>query len=264
MPILRQYSLPNCILIVEGMGTAADASQARPELSVVTKVECHFAREKQPLIGGIDLLEQLIQATNDCVQTWISGLQSKSVSRKSEESAISLEVHGNDRFALTVPTALLFAPVVSDKGTNGNGSTAITLELSALQLFDLMEAIDQLGADQQTLPALNTAVRPRTRRAVKTGTDAIQQTAPIAIGLSSVAVAAAALFFVPIPKPPTPAEDPSPSTEPTMVQPSGNVPAAPPLQETGLGVVAPVPGASPPATAQPGSTAPEASNEESN
>ncbi|HEY9827489.1 MAG TPA: DUF4335 domain-containing protein, partial [Stenomitos sp.] len=198
MPIQRQYSLPNCVLILEGLSSSPDrAGGDRPELSILTRFECYFAREKQAIIGGRELLESLFRATTNCVQYVISGLQS-STHRKGVDG-VKIEKDAEGGFHLLVPAELMFqgTPEATDKSD-------LKLHLSSIQLFDLMEAMDQLAADQQTLPDLTTAIQPRSRSEVVADRSALEQSASVALGTVSVAVAAAAVFFIPAPKLTTP------------------------------------------------------------
>jgi Domain of unknown function (DUF4335) len=232
MSINRQFSLPNCVFILEGLNSATDtASTARPELSILTRFECYFAREKQALVGGLDLLQSLVAATNDCVQACISGVPSATAYKRTS-TAPQVEIKSVDHgFELTVPEDLLslgLSDLSKDPEISPEIST-VKLRLSAVQLFDLMEAIDQLAADQQTLPNLDTAIRPRSRAQTRSGSLIVEKSAPVAIGTASVAAAAAALFFVPVPKVTTP--KPQPSSSP-LIQPSAVPPAAaPPLDQ---------------------------------
>jgi Domain of unknown function (DUF4335) len=229
MSINRQFSLPNCVLILEGLSNAPEGTAgSRPELSVLTRFECYFAREKQALVGGLDLLEGLIAATNDCVQAWISGIPS--APHKRADGALRLEIKpANGGFEMTVPEDLL-SQGVTDPAKDPEKS-ALQLRLSTVQLFDLMEAIDQLAADRQTLPNLQVAPRSRSKKETLSGSLLIEQSAPVAIGMASVAVAAAALFFMPIPKVPKikePEASPSPLVQPVPVTPAASPPVTAP------------------------------------
>ncbi|WP_404786575.1 DUF4335 domain-containing protein [Altericista sp. CCNU0014] len=229
MPIQRQYSLPNCVFILEGLSNAPDGSAAgsRPELSVLTRFECYFAREKETLIGGRDLLEGLVAATNDCVQAWISGVKS---APKGADAQVQILPASDGGFNLTVSDALL-AKGGPDAGVDdGLSKTPVELHLSTVQLFDLMEAVDQLAADRQTLPELQVPISPRSRRDVMSPQLVLEQSAPIALGAASVAVAAAAVFFIPAPKVPAPPKELQ--TQPSIGTPAISPQAAPPQAGT--------------------------------
>jgi len=72
--IQRQYSLPNCRLILQGVGNDADMS-GRPLMSMVTNVECYLAGQKTPITGGRAFLESLTTTVSDYAQSYLSGIQ---------------------------------------------------------------------------------------------------------------------------------------------------------------------------------------------
>jgi Domain of unknown function (DUF4335) len=229
MSINRQFSLPNCVLILEGLSNAPEGTAAgsRPELSVLTRFECYFAREKKALVGGLDLLQGLIAATNDCVQSWISGIPS--TQHKRSDTGLGVEIKpANGGFDLMVPEDLL-SQGLADPSKDPETSV-LQLHISAVQLFDLMEAIDQLVADDQTLPTLQTKLRSRSKKETLSGSLVTEQSAPVALGAASVAVAAVAMFFMPIPKIPT-IKEPK-ASPPALVQPVPIPPAASPPTST--------------------------------
>jgi Domain of unknown function (DUF4335) len=251
MPIQRQYSLPDCVLTLDGLSNSPEnaATGNRAELSVLTRFECYFAGEKGPLVGGRELLEGLVKATNDCAQAWISGIKSAT---KPGDSKIQIQSAQDGGFTLTVPATLLFqgnATALAD--TEGLDKPARELHLSTVQLFDLMEAVDQLAADRQTLPDLQVPIQPRSRKAVMSPQLVVEQSAPIVLGAASVAIAAAAVFFIPAPKVPTPPKELQ--TQPTLDQresPAGKPPQAKPGASGQVPVVTPSK-AVPPTSTQP-------------
>ncbi|MGB8701309.1 MAG: DUF4335 domain-containing protein [Thermosynechococcaceae cyanobacterium] len=242
MTINRQYSLPNCVLILEGLSNSLDSSTSRPQLSLLTRFECYFAREKQTLIGGRDLLESLIHAANACAQAWMSGLQSAHRRGDQPTAKVQLTPAAEGGFNLAVPRALLLQEAQSVSPDASSEADVEQVHLSSLQLFDLIEAIDQLAADDQTLPDLAVSIQPRLRQEVVSGPLVVEQVAPIALGTTVVAVAAAALFFMPIPKMPKPPQEPQTSPTPS----TQTVPTAPlvPPKTSGTGAAQPKPAAS--------------------
>ncbi len=227
MPIQRQYSLPNCVLILEGLSHSPDTAGSRPELSVLTRFECHFAREKETLIGGRELLDGLVSATNDCVQASISGVKSVP---KGTDLQVQLQPVAEGGFNLKIPTALLAKGMPDAAVEDGLDKPPVELHISTVQLFDLMEAVDQLMADRQTLPDLQVPIQPRSRREVMSPQLVLEQSAPIALGAASVAIAAAAVFFMPAPKVPTPPK--KLQTQPSIGTPALSPKAAPPQPGT--------------------------------
>jgi hypothetical protein len=254
MPIQRQYSLPDCVLTLDGLSNTLDntATGNRSELSVLTRFECYFAGEKSPLVGGREFLDGLVAATNHCAQAWISGIKSAT---KTDDSKVQIQPAQDGGFTLTVPAALLFhGSAASLAETEGLEKPTQALHISAVQLFDLMEAVDQLTADQQTLPELQVAIQPRSRKEVMSPQLVIEQSAPIALGAASVAIAAAAVFFMPIPKVPTPPKELQ--TQPSIDKPVAFPAGVPPKAKSGTSIQVPV--VSPPAasTASPVSPQP--------
>jgi hypothetical protein len=226
MPIQRQYSLPNCSLILEGFGTTTDNSPLgeRPELSVLTRFECYFAREQQSLVGGVDLLQSLRDAAHHAVQACISGIPAAPEKVPSNSERVQIQTAQTGGFDLVVPGEFLF-----QKTADGMNQSEVHLHLSSVQLFDLMEAMDQLATDQQTLPEFQSEIQPRPRKEVLAQRSSFEQSAPLALGAASVAAAAAAIFFIPAPKVPVPQESQNkPTTIERPVQPrSTAAPTAP-------------------------------------
>jgi Domain of unknown function (DUF4335) len=238
MPIQRQYSLPDCVLTLDGLSNTLDntATGNRSELSVLTRFECYFAGEKSPLVGGREFLDGLVAATNHCAQAWISGIKSAT---KTDDSKVQIQPAQDGGFTLTVPAALLFqGSAASLAETEGLEKPAQALHISAVQLFDLMEAVDQLTADQQTLPELQVAIQPRSRKEVMSPQLVLEQSAPIALGAAGVAIAAAAVFFMPVPKVPTPPKELQ--TQPSISKPTVSPAGIPPKAKSGTSIQVPV------------------------
>jgi Domain of unknown function (DUF4335) len=180
MTIQRQYSLPNCTLLLEGFGDgAAPTSDLRPVLSILTNVEC-FLGQNLTLSGGKELLEGLVTTVTHYTQELLSGVHMP----HPPSPDVQLERVNDSQHRLTA----------SDRS-----GVAKTLDLTTVQLFDLVEAIDQFVADTQTLPAwsLNLAPIPKKFAPKVPGTS---QTGPALAGLASLAMAGAALFALPAPQ----------------------------------------------------------------
>jgi hypothetical protein len=86
--------------------------------------------------------------------------------------------------------------------TNAESTEAqpIRWNLSTVQLFDLMEAIDQLLADPQTLPDLRLNLAPVQRRHIPAQEPLVQRAAAPAFGAAVLAIAAAGFLAMPVPK----------------------------------------------------------------
>ncbi len=190
MTIRRQYILPNCNLILEGM-SGEDALNPLAPLTVLLNTECQFPGIADPIVGGRDFLEALVQAVSRYAQAFLSGvpaLPPKTTAAATAAPLVTLEPEGRHRHRLRLAT-------VDKEGS----APPVDIVLTTVQLFDLVEAVDQLLADTQTLPDLTVALNSIPRRQAKPREPLVQRAAPVAVGASAVAVAAAALFFLPVP-----------------------------------------------------------------
>jgi Domain of unknown function (DUF4335) len=176
MSIRRQYSLPNCTLILDGMGDAQKVNEARPLMSTLVNAECHISGQKQHLSGGLEFFQQLITAVSNYTQE----LLSKVVNAPAPQQVGKIRLEKGQEHRLIA---------ASDQGE-------IDWQLSTVQLFDLTEAIDQFLADGSTLPAMLVGITP-SPRAAKGAVSA--QSAPIGLGLSGLAATALAFYLVPAP-----------------------------------------------------------------
>ena len=234
MTIQRQYQLPNCTLKLEGMSqTTADTDQMlRPSLDLLMRFECQLMQPTQSLVGGLELLQSLMEATSQCTQEWMSGIHHmQATKRHLPKETVTLQRSEDKGFRLMVPTTLL-TTAEPDATTADEGTTPahVVLQLSTVQLFDLVEALDQLIADSQTLPNLAAELRPLSRRQAAQGEPLVKRATPLALGTGSLAIATAALFFLPVPKvspppeelllPPTPTESPRPGAAPPLGSPT--------------------------------------------
>lgn len=247
MTIQRQYSLPNCTLILEGLSdSTANSGQldVRPVMSILVNAECHFAGGIPTISGGREFFDSLVMAVNRYAQQFLSGVFYPQ-NIDNEPPLVHLQQIGQNLHRLIVQRRG-DVQVGSNNGATGNtGSSApMAIELTTVQLFDLVEAVDQFFADSQTLPALSLQLTPLEKRLVHSDRPVIKEAAPVAVGVSSLALAAAALFFLPVPeveKPKEPATQPTPNS---LSNNSGNSLAQP----TGI---EPPPSASPLATETP-------------
>lgn len=180
MSIQRLYSLPNCTLRLEG--TNAEGS---PEvLSNLTSAECQFPEIQQSLTGGKEFLASLVTAVSHYGQAFLSGVHVSD--RQSHSSTlVHLSRLGENQHRLIAQLT---------------GTQPIQIDLTTVQLFDLVEAVDQFFADLQTLPDLSPAWKPVSQRYVQASVPVAQRAAPAALGISGLALAAIALFFMPVPE----------------------------------------------------------------
>lgn len=210
MTIRRLYNLPNCKLVVEGLSdtTITNKSDIRPMLSMLMSAECHFEGKGQPLTGGREFLESLVRAVSSYSQEFLSGVSSpKPVGDKNGKPAlVALQKIDGEVHRLTARSEEV-TPEASSEETQGR-----IIDLTTVQLFDLMEAVDQFFADPLTLPDLALQLRPVSKGQVVSQEPVAQKALPVAIGVSSLALAAIAFFLVPIPEVQRP-KDPRPQPE---------------------------------------------------
>ncbi|HIK41855.1 DUF4335 domain-containing protein, partial [Thermoleptolyngbya sp. M55_K2018_002] len=190
MTIQRQYTLPNCKLVVEGLSDGATATAVRPVVSMVTNAECHFAGQPKPISGGRAFLEDLAITASNYAQGILSGVPHPHT-QPGQGELVSLERVEPDLHRLTVkPDSFV------GEANGGRSAAPVQIDLRTVQLFDLVEAIDQFLADSQTLPEFAPQLAPVSRRYAVTHEPMTKQVVPAAIGLVGLAAAAAALFFL--------------------------------------------------------------------
>lgn len=195
--IKRQYSLPKCSLQLEGMATDDSASSSRPLLSMLLQAECHFTDGNQRLTGGRDFLESLVKAVSLYAQEVLSGLGNPAEA----EVTAGVQLWPSEQ------------PGCHHLRWSPPEGPPIELELTTLQLADLVDAVDQFFADSRTLPDLTLQLAPVSRRYRPAEVPVGTQAQPLVMGLGSLAIAALALFFVPIPEVQEPEVRPEAETE---------------------------------------------------
>jgi hypothetical protein len=192
--VQRQYSLPNCKLILEGLADVSSGAVTRPLVSVVSNVECYFSGHETPLTGGREFLESLVTAVSDYAQELLSGIPHPAAHRDRQHPHRLVKIdpinHNLHR--------LMVQPQVRDGVAPSTAPQQF--DLNTVQLFDLVEAIDQFYADTQTLPDLAPNLAPLPKRYAIAQEPLTKRAAAPALGISSLAVAALALFFVPVPE----------------------------------------------------------------
>ncbi|MDJ0731178.1 MAG: DUF4335 domain-containing protein [Crocosphaera sp.] len=206
MNIQRQYSLPNCTLILEGLSNGvspSDGRDTRPVLSILVNVECRFLGIPEKLQGGSSFLENLVKTVSEYAQGYLSGIPHP-VHTQAEEDKVNLE---------TLPDQHLHRLTWYPSFQTDN---PVEMTLTTVQLFDLVESIDQFFADSQTLPDLTLQLQPLSRRYRPPDEPLAQRAIPATLGIASLVVAAFALFFIPSPEIKEPEPDLSaPTTETT-------------------------------------------------
>lgn len=208
MTIRRQYSLPNCTLVLEGLSeTTPEGSEpisGQQPMSILVNAECHFTGSERLLSGGRVFFENLVNTVSAYAQELLSGI------------AHPQEYH-DDSMVVRIETLSaenLHRLTLESKKENDKNDTII--ELNTVELFDLIEAIDQFFADRTTLPDLNLTLAPVSKRYRQPEEPLVDRVTPVALGVTSLALAAAAFFFIPPPQ----VREPEPQeTNPTQTAP---------------------------------------------
>ncbi|MCW6048769.1 DUF4335 domain-containing protein [Microcoleus sp. A2-C5] len=197
MTIRRQYSLPNCTLVLEGLsdGSAASQLETRPVLSILMSAECYVTGIGEPLTGGREFFESLVRAVSSYAQEFMSGVHYPDRYGPNLSMVQFHRIDGNSH-RLTVLPASTGSTTQIDQKTE----LSAVVDLTTVQLFDLVEAIDQFFADTQTLPELSLQLTPISKRYIKSAEPLAQRSLPAVVGVSSLALAAMAFFLVPVPE----------------------------------------------------------------
>ncbi|MEH2443423.1 DUF4335 domain-containing protein [Nostoc sp.] len=237
MNIQRKYSLPNCTLLLEGLSDvtrAAHFQEMRPELSILVNAECYLSGYNQPLTGGREFFESLVRAVSGYAQEFLSSVPNPQAHNQESELVEFRKVDGN-RHRLIIHSE--GAPEGFESHSNNSKRPPIEIDLNTVQLFDLVEAVDQFFADSQTLPELSLELQPVTRRYGGASQALIRQAVPAAVGVSSLAVAAIAFNLIPPPQIHPPQPQPEKQSSPT----TNNI--TPPASEaaTPIAVATPTP-----------------------
>lgn len=210
MTIQRKYSLPSCVLVVEGLNDMATITDGRPVLSMLVNVECHFPNSQQPpLSGGREFLESLVKSASSYTQEFLSKIPHRQAQDR-EQELVHLQKLDNHRHQLLVRST----PQAVEQ---------VKIDLTTVQLFDLVEAVDQLLADSRTLPDLSLKISPISKRYVTSRQDMAKQAVPAAVGVSSLAIAAIAFFLVPIPEVQPPKPVPQSSSQSNTAKPASEI-----------------------------------------
>ncbi|HEY9739213.1 MAG TPA: DUF4335 domain-containing protein [Coleofasciculaceae cyanobacterium] len=251
MTIRRQYSLPNCTLILEGLsdGSGAVGGQldARPLMTMLVNAECNFAGQERSLSGGRDFFESLVRSVSRYAQEFLSQVHHPKLHGDQPELVHLQKVKDRNLHRLTLLPTADAVHASSSAGMYDSASHAVMtqgipvqLDLTTVQLFDLVEAIDQFLADRRTLPDIGVSLQPVSKRYRKADQPAAKRAAPAIVGMTSLAVAAIAFSLVPVPQvSESKSAAPQPNASKTTSQPT--------------------PGATPQAAATPRSTPPSAS-----
>ena len=189
--IQRQYSLPNCTLLLDGMDdpTQANAMDLRPIMALLLNAECRIGNGYGDLggslVGGRAFFESLVNSVSRYAQEFLSGIHLPT----DNFQLVQMKRSGLDQHELS------YQPSPDESNPNAKPEK---FNLSTVQFFDLVEAIDQFAADTQTLPAFSLNLSSVAKKFVPRAIMG-KQAVPAAIGLSGLAIAALAMFSLPIP-----------------------------------------------------------------
>lgn len=210
MTIRRQYSLPNCTLVLEGLsdGSAASQLDMRPVLSILMSAECYVSGLAEPLTGGREFFESLVRAVSSYAQEFMSGVHYPDRYGPNLGMVQLHKMDGNSHRLTVLPASTGSATEIAEKT-----ELSAEIDLTTVQLFDLVEAIDQFFADTQTLPELSLQLTPISKRYIKSAEPLAKRSLPAVVGVSSLALAAMAFFLVPVPEVQRP-RDPVPQPNP--------------------------------------------------
>jgi hypothetical protein len=193
MTIRRQYSLPNCTLILDGVSDSISTNgipDPRPLMSSLFNAECHFADRKQPLFGGKDFLTSLISTVSNYTQEFLSGVPHPGSPTLETTNLVSLTK--GDRENVHYLEAIL-----DPSGNSTADGKPTQIKLSTVQLFDLLESIDRFLADRRTLPDLMVPLKPLTKALAQ---PISTQRTPAGLGLAGLVVAAVIGYALPNPQ----------------------------------------------------------------
>jgi Domain of unknown function (DUF4335) len=254
MNIQRKYSLPNCTLLLEGLSDitrAANFQELRPELSILVNAECYLSGYNQPLVGGREFFESLVRAVSAYAQEFLSNVTNPQAHNQESELVEFQKIDSNQHRLIVHSES---SPENFESKLNSPQRPPIQIDLSTVQLFDLVEAVDQFFADTQTLPELSLELQPVTRRYGGASSAFVKQAIPAAVGVSSLAVAAIAFNLIPPPqvRPPEPKPDEQTSSIPS-VTPSAS-PVTTPIAAAAIPTPSPIAATTPASTTNPAVT----------
>ncbi len=187
----------------------------------------------------------MVRAVSAYSQEFLSNVPNPQAQNQ-ESELVQLQKIDTNRHRLVVN--LETAPSDSESSHHST-KPPIEVDLNTVQLFDLVEAVDQFFADSQTLPELSLQLQPVGRRYGGASQALLKQAVPAGVGVSSLAVAAIALGLVPIPqaRPPQPKTQGSPTATKSVNPTTTNAIATPSPNET----IAATPTFTPTPTASP-------------
>ena len=222
MNIKRQYILPNCNLILEGLEDVdtenADILNGQSPMSILINAECRFVSSNQILSGGSVFLANLSSTVSNYAQGFLSGLPHPTPDN-SEYPKVTIEQTDSHLHRLTL------------EPEPDTEQTKAEVNLTTVELFDLVDAIDRFHSDRATLPSMTLELQPLGKRYRKAEQPLTERLTPVALGFVSLAVAAGAFLVIPPPEVRPPESNPINNTEIETEIPEGTLPTSEPDPE---------------------------------
>ena len=192
MTIQRQYSLPNCQLTLQGLSDdVAEPLNGAGAMSILVTAECHFLSSNQVITGGRGFLENLVTAVNAYAQEYLSGLRHpQEVKKDADVVHLELDASANLHRLEWQPVPESEKEEIPEK---------VEVKLTTLELFELVEVLDQFLADSLTLPEMTLHLQPVSNKYRQADEPILQRITPPVLGVASLALAGLALLFVPAP-----------------------------------------------------------------
>jgi len=220
MNIKRQYILPNCNLVLSGLEDSdtenVDILDGKSPMSILINAECNFLNSNQTLSGGSVFLENLSRAVSLYAQEFLSGL--------SQPKTGSLEY---PQITVEKIDSYLHRVAVNPEPNADEDRTEV--KLTTVELFDLVDAIDQFYSDRSTLPSMTLDLHSVSKRYRKPEQPLGERLTPVAIGFSSLAMAAVAFLIIPPPEVRPPESNPiNQTTETESTTPESTPPTPEP------------------------------------
>jgi hypothetical protein len=179
MDIMRQYQSSNCTLILQGLNNDATNSF---NLDILLSAECYIISSQKTLRGGKTFLENLTKVVSAYAQDLLSGLPHPP-NLNLESDLINLQPY-NHVHRLTW------------QKSKDDEQDVEQIDLTTVELFDLLETLDQFSADSSTLPDLKWHLEPLSRRHRQDGEPIFERSIPAVVGIGTVALTAIASFMV--------------------------------------------------------------------
>ena len=191
-------------------------------MSILVNAECTFVGSDQKFSGGSIFLENLARAVSNYAQEILSGMPHRHTEEK-EYPQVHIEKVADKhlhRFTLQpLPN--------SDEPEQA-------IELTTVELFDLVDVIDQFYADRSTLPNLALKLQALSKRHRQPEQPLAERVTPLLVGISGLAFAATAFFMIPVPEvgEPEPELEANPTpTQSLPTQPETSPPGTTPAPE---------------------------------